>query len=160
MSFNREQFKHLITEAIAEFSPMVGGGLLSFEAVNLLLGTAAQESAFGSYLYQVNGPARGVFQMEPATERDLWDKWLVYRADYMRAMRLCCPGVQPGTDALMYNLKYQIIMARLFYRRIPAPLPASGDVEGMAAYWKQYYNTVAGKGTEKEFINNYVKYVL
>lgn len=33
-------------------------------------------------------------------------------------------------------------------------LPASEDIAGLATYWKQYYNTPQGKGTEAEFIKN------
>jgi hypothetical protein len=31
----------------------------------------------------------------------------------------------------------------------------ANDIAGMARYWKRYYNTVHGKGTEAEFIKNY-----
>jgi len=64
MSFNVAQFKTLIERVLSELDP----DLASPVAVKLLLGTAAQESRFGTFLHQLGGgPAKGAFQMEPAT---------------------------------------------------------------------------------------------
>jgi len=38
-------------------------------------------------------------------------------------------------------------------------LPNAEDIEGLAHYWKKYYNTVYGSGKVEEFVNNYKKYV-
>ncbi|MDR9502667.1 MAG: hypothetical protein RI601_12795, partial [Desulfurivibrionaceae bacterium] len=56
---------------------------------------------------------------------------------------------------LKFDLAYQIIMARLQYLRVPDALPDHFDIAGLAAYWKQHYNTPAGRGTVDEFIKNY-----
>ena len=56
-------------------------------------------------------------------------------------------------DLLEYNIAYAIIMCRLKYRRVPKKLP--NTIEGMADYWKQYYNTSLGKGKPSEFIEKY-----
>ena len=62
MGYDRDQFEDLIKRVLR------GQNLPRKQsAIDLLLGTAAQESAFGTYLRQVNGPALGAFQMEPAT---------------------------------------------------------------------------------------------
>ena len=51
--------------------------LVSQEAENLLMGTAAQESALGEYIRQLgNGPALGIFQMEPETFDDIVRNYL------------------------------------------------------------------------------------
>lgn len=47
---------------------------------------------------------------------------------------------------------YSGLAARLFLARIPAPIPA--DVKSQALYWKEYYNTSAGKGTVQKFISD------
>ena len=53
--------------------------LWSEAAENLLLGTAAQESLLGTYLKQNgNGPALGIYQMEPNTHKDIWIHYLNY----------------------------------------------------------------------------------
>jgi hypothetical protein len=40
---------------------------VTITAADLLMATAAVETALGTYLLQIKGPARGVFQVEPAT---------------------------------------------------------------------------------------------
>lgn len=57
-------------------------GLLSDSAVNLLLGTCAQESLMGKHLHQTGGgPAQGIYQMEPETHEDIWENYLYYREE-------------------------------------------------------------------------------
>ncbi|MCP4762127.1 MAG: exodeoxyribonuclease V subunit gamma [archaeon] len=148
MSFNKNQFKELIEETLKEVD------MYSESAVNLLLGTAAQESAFGTYLKQIKGPALGVFQMEPDTYRDIFDHYLKYRPNMIPWLK------DRGALVMVYNLRFAIIMCRLRYRRVSEKLPENKDVNGLARYWKKYYNTKLGKGTEEEFIKNYEKYVL
>lgn len=131
--------------------------LYSPQAEQLLMGTMAQESALGTYVYQVpSGPARGIFQMEPDTERDIWENYLAYRPELAEAVRKI-KGTSP--EPLIWNLYYQVAMARLHYRRVAEPLPVLNDIPAMAQYWKRYYNTPKGKGTEAEFIENYHRYL-
>jgi hypothetical protein len=154
MSFNQNQFKILIEKVLRRMK------MHSNSAVNLLLGTAAQESAFGTYIRQLgDGPARGVFQMEPATERDIWSSYISYRRDVETMIEIISGVSAPDELHLEGNLLYQIIMARLHYRRVKEPFPSADDIEGLARYWKKYYNTSQGKGTIEEFITNYHKYI-
>lgn len=147
MSFHAGQFRSLIERVLTEFDPK----LASEAAVNLLLGTAAQESRFGTYLRQLGGgPALGAFQMEPATYDDLRER---YRKHYPVLM------INGGAASLEWNLKIAIVMARMKYRDDPHALPAADDLPGLAATWKRVYNTPLGKGTEAEFIENYQKFV-
>jgi len=154
---NKSQFQYLIERVITEIN------MHSRAAVNLLLGTAAQESGFGTYLRQKGGgPALGVFQMEPATEKDIWCSYLVYREDLTETVWQVAGAaydVGPSINALEANLSYQVAMARIHYRRVSEPLPLHDNVDALARYWKQYYNTPKGKGTVQEFIRNYFKYV-
>ena len=153
MSLNKKQFERLIRDTLNRVDPK----LCTDDAVNLLLGTAAIESDFGTYLYQVSGPARGVFQIEPTTEDDIWHNYLAGRPWITYKIPLFST---PGDELpdMVYNLAYQIIMARVHYLRVPEKLPA--DVCLMAVYWKKYYNTEKGKGTMDDFVNAYEKYVL
>ena len=146
MSFDRDQFELLIREALTATDPR----LCSDAAVELLLGTAAQESRFGKYLRQLGGgPARGVFQMEPAT----FD-WLrgVYGDRYGFATR--------AADEMVFDLRLAALACRLRYRVVPAALPAAGDLPALAEYWKRWYNTRLGAGTIAEFTDNYQRYVV
>ncbi len=56
-------------------------------------------------------------------------------------------------DMLETNIAYALIMCRLKYRRVPKKLPKT--VEGMAHYWKKYFNSDLGKGDPEEFIEKY-----
>ncbi len=47
---------------------------------------------------------------------------------------------------------YSGLAARLFLLNIPAPIPC--DVTEQAVYWKRYYNTASGEGTEQKFISD------
>ena len=49
---------------------------------------------------------------------------------------------------------YSALAARLFLSNIPEPIPLASDVTGQASYWKMYYNTPAGAGTEEKFIED------
>ena len=44
------------------------------------------------------------------------------------------------------------IFCRLHYRLRPEPIPSS--LRGRAEYWKQFYNSMAGKGTVKHYLDN------
>jgi hypothetical protein len=135
-------------------------GLHSLAAVNLILGTVAKESDFGTYLRQLGGgPARGGIQMEPATERDIWDRYLVYRPHLQKAVHRASGVSGPDESALELNLAYQIAMCRIHYLRVPEYFPDPNDVWGLARYWKRFYNTRRGAGTENEFVHAYRKYI-
>lgn len=130
----------------------------TLDAVDLLMGTAAQESQLGRYLYQIKGPAKGAFQIEPNTDRSRWAHYLAYRPQ-LRQIIFDISGVSgPNPLALESDLAYQIIMCRLGYRPIPKPLPAAGDVVAQADYWKRYHNTKGGRGKRHEYIENYRRY--
>lgn len=139
-------------------------GLHSMAAENLLMGTAAQESRLGRYLAQVGGgPALGIYQIEPATHRDVWDNFLAYHADLASKVRGIASQHWFDDDPdgeLVRNLAYATAIARLCYYRRPEPLPDADDLPGLARYWKQHYNTAKGAGTPMEFIANYQALVL
>lgn len=134
-------------------------GLWSEKAEALLLGTAAQESACGHYLHQLDdGPAIGIFQMERATHDDVWDSYLVYRPDISSAVRGLARqhwDVENGAEEMAGNLLYAAAMCRIHYRRVPEPLPDADDLIGQAHYWKRHYNTLQGKGKVADYIANF-----
>ena len=134
-------------------------GLYSENAEELLLATAIQESRL-TYLKQLgNGPAVSVFQIEMATHNDIFDNYLVFKEEIFRKVIDLRSKVMDDRDEMMNNLAYATAIARIHYLRVPHPLPNRNDVSAMARYWKQYYNTPKGRGTEKEFISAYEKYI-
>ena len=137
-------------------------GMTSPAAEELLLGTACQESRCGHYLHQLGkGPAVGIFQMEPATYRDIRDNWIQHRP-VIKARIVTrwgdADGNLPPPERMITDLQFAAVMCRLHYRRVPAPLPAAGDINAHAGYWKRFYNTIHGRGTEAEYLANWRKY--
>lgn len=141
-------------------------GVYSQPAEELLVLTAAHESRLGQFLHQVGGgPAIGIFQMEPATHDDIWRNWLHHRPQLAgKVGDFCVPGFedataggeqQPDSGQMAGNLYYATAMCRCHYLRVPDPLPAADDVEGLADYWKTHYNTALGAGTVAQAVAHY-----
>lgn len=157
LGVNKQQFRDLITNTLKKASAN-GANLYSEAAVELLMLTAAQESHLGEYIRQIKGPARGMFQMEPATEADLWNNYIRYKPELAGAIKSITGVSGPDPDAMESDLAYQILMSRILYLRKPEALPVAGDITGMATYWKKHYNTMLGAGTAAEAAQNYRKY--
>jgi len=151
---DRTQLSNLIDKATGAI------GMQSPAATALILGTAAQESRMGCFMRQLGGgPALGIFQMEPRTF-EYHAKYLNKRPALKAAILEFCGVTELKADFLEWNNAFAACMTRVHYYRIRKPLPSVDDVAGMAAYWKKYYNSVLGKGTEIEFVKNYYLYVL
>jgi hypothetical protein len=143
MAYDRHQFEALITRTLTEI------GLYSPEAVQLLLGTAAKESGFGTYLRQLGkGPALGAFQIEPFTFTDILGRFRSrLPAYYIGSVPAQCE----------WNLRLSIMIARLKYFSCPGPIPKT--TQGQAEYWDKYYNCNPDYGTVEEYLQAYRKYV-
>jgi|APSaa5957512535_1039671.scaffolds.fasta_scaffold325278_1 hypothetical protein len=127
-------------------------------AVELLVMTAAQESHMGHWLKQMQGPALGLYQMEPATHDDIWKNYLSRKKSLILILKdFMLPSSTPETQ-LLGNFAYATAMARLHYWRVSEPLPKASDPEGLAGYWKKHYNTSSGKGTVEECLRAYERY--
>lgn len=151
-----KQFRELVVRPTLEHLD-----LWSKAAENLLVGTAIQESGLKFLKQKGNGPALGVFQIEPDTHTDVWVNYLNNRAGQGELGRVIAHDFPRPNDyhgSLVWDMAYATVIARVIYLRRPEPLPNADDVPGLAAYWKQWYNTPLGKGTEEEFIKNYLKY--
>jgi hypothetical protein len=130
-------------------------GMGGNDAEELLLGTALQESDCGRHLHQEGaGPALGVWQMEPATHDDIWRNYLLAatRSSLAVVMRSLVFGAIVRSAQLAGNLYYACAMARLVYERVDEKLPAAGDIEAQAAFYKRHYNTAAGAATADAYI--------
>lgn len=149
-----DQLKSLIIIPALKYINMYSGS-----AVNLLLGTCAQESKMGQYLKQLGGgPALGIYQIEPDTHSDVLYNYIAYREKLRNRFSMLRTDLSYDYN-LMGNLHYSTAIARVIYYRAKGPLPPSGDIEGLAAYWKKHYNTDLGKGKVSDFINNYKRYI-
>jgi len=142
--------------------------IYSKAAVELLMLTAAQESHGGKYLKQddnnpktlFDGPALGIYQIEPTTAADLFTNYLAFKADLLGAQITFATSINEGNwrQNMMGNIPYQTVMARLQYYRKPGSLPEYTDIDGLAKYYKVHWNTHLGKATVEEAIKNYWRF--
>ena len=165
MTINAKQFRELIVRPTLKYlEPEIP---YSTEAEDLLVMTAAHESHLGTYLKQVNGPALGVYQMEPATHSDIWENFLEYRdklawvVDDLLTERLD----EDYSDSLVFDLRYATAMARVHYYRDKEAIPKEKDyptrseyIDALGAYAKRVYNTELGKATANQYVKDYLKY--
>lgn len=155
MPINAQQIRNLIVIPTLEKL-----GMHSESATELLLGTMATESNFGTFIKQIGkGPALGIFQMEPATHDDIRDNFLKHRQSICNTILHEFNYANFVASRLVYDMQYATIMTRLHYLRVPEALPSANNLPALAAYWKQFYNTRFGKGDEDDFIKNYNRFV-
>lgn len=129
--------------------------------IRLLVGTAAAESHLEIRRQIGGGPARGLWQMEPATAHDIFENYLIHRPDRyakLMALMISMSEVPIWTPALIdlemhleHNDIFACAMCRIHYLRVPEPIPET--VEQHAKYWKQYYNTPLGAGTQGHYVS-------
>jgi hypothetical protein len=145
VSINIEQLRDEVVRPTLKFIDR-----WSMDAERLVIGTALVESR-GEYLRQLNGgPALGLWQMEPATEADIWANYLNFRLDGpqslpARVRSLKATYIGYPIPHLIASLPYACAMCRVHYLRVPEPLPTTPH--GAARYWKDHYNTHKGAGT-------------
>ncbi len=124
----------------------------SVQAVELLLGTAAAESKLKYFRQLGGGPALGLWQMEPRTERDIHENFLAFKPELKEIVN----GWRKNTpEEMATNHSYACAMARIHYFRVRVKLPMAGDLKGQAEYWKRWYNTYLGKGTPEHYIESW-----
>lgn len=147
------QFRTYVVKPVLEYLDMYSPAM-----ENLIVGTALQESKL-TYLKQLgNGPAIGVYQMEPATFKDHFVNYLTYHQGLKTKLTGLRTGLYDNDAAeLAGNLYFATAMAAIHYKRRlkDAILPAATDIAALAKIYKKFYNTPLGKATEEQFIKNY-----
>lgn len=143
----------------------------------LLAGTAATESGFearrqSGFGFWNQGGAWGLWQTEAAPLKDsvlylrthpavlqrsavwLWERAAIDMDGLMDA-------AQHGMEVLLHGVfvsdALACFLARVHYLRFSAPVPHGVELQG--AYYKQYYNTSAGKGSAKKFMADFGRLV-
>jgi len=122
--------------------------MYSPESADLVYRTGMVESGYRR-LTQIKGPALGFFQIEPATLKDCWDNYIVYRKDLMAKVYELGFRENDMDFCLLTNIALQVAFCRIKYRRDPEPIPTK--IESQAVYWKRIYNG-PGKGTVEKFM--------
>lgn len=134
-------------------------GLWSAPAERIILCTFQTETQFDA-VRQDLGPHRygqgyGLSQMEQATFDDHVKHMDTRNPDIKKLiMQVCNLKEFPGVEDLTWNDQLAVCMTRYHYKRVPEPLPDVNDLEGMARYWKRFYNTAKGAGSVEKFIKD------
>lgn len=156
---NAQQLHDLIIKPTLQY---MGGNYYSKDAAMLLLATAAIESDCGHYIKQVNGPALGIWQMEPETHSDILANCDAIQSGEL-SHKVCLLAVSTGSDLdtdLVACPMYACAMARLKYSMDPNRLPSRSDSEAVYKYYKRIYNTPLGASTYEKFVNAWNKHRL
>lgn len=132
----------------------------SDDAVELLVFTCAVESDGGTFVKQLNGPALGIYQMEPATHNDIWQNFIMKQKSlYMKMLtNFDCSRI-PDEFRLIYDLRYATAMTRIHYLRVSKAIPSKDDVQGLWDYYKTYYNSSQGAAQEDKTIQKYLSFI-
>ena len=153
------QFLEHVIQPTLQHLAVVEPRLSNRASEQLLLGTALIESNLDALKQKGGGPALSVFQIEPATFDDIYERYLPARtALFTQIQDLLIPSFTP-IEQLVGNPFFACGIARMKYWMIPEPLPPAGDLEALGHYWKRYYNTAEGAGNAAYFADHYRKYV-
>jgi hypothetical protein len=148
MSINVAQFRSAVLEPAMRLVAQIELRCVPNPiANNLIIATFCQETQFGNYLTQVDGPGLGLGQIEPLT-----------LANVIRTMPqpLLTMIRAPGWTAqqqVVWDLSFACITTRWYYWMSPMPLPGSSALVDL---WPVYRDVwCAGcAATEVKFVAN------
>lgn len=117
-------------------------------AVQLLVMIAAHESDNFLYLKQLKkGPARGLLQMEPVGLKEVI-RYATLRPEKFELLPVL---TDVRLDQLIFDTELAILCARVFFMAKPEPLPPENDIEALAKYAKEHWNTRSGKAKWEDY---------
>lgn len=129
-----KQFKDLIIRPTLKYlDPEIP---YSSVAEQLVLETIYHESDHLNFIAQINGPARGIAQIEEPTFN-----WLITVLHRKPALYLKFSNIPTAFifDEVTWNLRLSVAFCRFRYFVLPAQLP-NDTLDERAAYWFKYYN--------------------
>lgn len=112
----------------------------------LLLITSQVESDMGYLLTQIKGPAQGIFQLEPATERWIYTWLKDHDPELLKKIRSLRCEAHLGIHETQYNMSYAVAMAYMEYHWRGVS-PVGKSTFEMLRLHKKHYNTDLGKAS-------------
>jgi len=151
--FDIKQFRQCILSPTMEALQ-----IRSPQLAELMVFTCATESAGGTYLKQIVGPALGIYQIEPATFTDVWINYILRKPDIVNLLSLNL-GVHrmPMPTDVIHDLRLATATSLFLYIQRKAK-PLDSSEETMWDLYKRLYNTVKGKATKDASIKAYRKF--
>ena len=122
----------------------------------LILATSMIESNMGQLHKQIKGPALGIFQMEPRTEKCIWDNYLKYNQSLKKKIEELKGKKINNLSHLQSNLGYSIAMTYIHYKRTGKKPPNSNDKLAIVKFHKKFYNTDLGKSSHEKSLKKIV----
>jgi len=128
----------------------------------LLVFTCAVESAGGTYVRQIKGPALGIYQIEPTTFSDLFANYILRKPDILNLFTLNL-GLHrmPSPEQVITDLRLATALAACLYMYRKANLPQNKilDADELWNIYKPLYNTVKGKSEKEASIKAYQRFI-
>lgn len=140
---------------------MPDGSWCSQGVHDLLMETAAVETALGSIVRQHKGPALSVWQILGFNFVEIRDYFAKYNPELLeRAMFFYNQDYSEEWNRV-YNIPWTASMSLLFYEKATkgAFLEHLGSIESRGRLWKRIYNTRLGKGTVEGYKKRALQYV-
>lgn len=154
---NRDQLVNLVIKPMLKAIPK-GYTTQAQMAIVMII---AHESDGYEYISQLeNGPAGGGIQMERRTHEATW-RWgdtvwqnalltgIITREEYKTK-------THPPFDRLLYDIRYNIFMARQRLFMKPEAFP--NDAVKMSAYLKKHWNSVEGAAKTDSYLKAYLSW--
>ena len=145
---NPSQYADLILEPALKAMRMY-----SLDAMYLMLRTALVESRLTHLKQLPAGPALGIMQIEPDTYADIIRYLKGRHGIRISILEYCSYIAMPAhPHALIHNLAFNAMIARVKYWMTPQPISNYKDIEGHAEYWKSHYNASSEGLKTEDFI--------
>ncbi|WP_215745184.1 hypothetical protein [Gluconobacter sp. P1C6_b] len=125
--------------------------------VNIVTGIGLVESGY-VWLEQLHGgPARGFWQMEPASHDDIWKNSLPApcRSKIASGLNRLLYGQPHSADLMIALPLYGAGMCAVKVLLAPEPIPAADDAAGQARYHKRWYNSPLGAASVMANISDF-----
>lgn len=143
-----------LREMVEQVCKCLGTGVNGV-AVELLLETAGAETLRGELEDPTKYAGMGLTQFDKMPFQDVKDRCRF--EDKVRINDYFGIDIElVEWEHLRYSPLLALIFTRLKYKKIPAFIP--NTFKGRAEYWKEHYNTEAGKGTIEHYMYNNMKY--
>lgn len=128
---------------------------------DLLMETAAVETALGEIVRQKNGPALSVWQILGFNFVEIQEYFSKKDPQLLARAMLFYNAGQPESWNRVHNVPWTAAMSLLFYEKATqgAFLTRLDTLESRGRLWKQIYNTRLGKGTVEAYVQRALEYV-
>ncbi len=129
---------------------------------NLLLGTAAQESQLGFHLKLGRRHGLGLYQIQPHTHREIWDRFLINHpalASKVRGLASQRDFLDHPHSELTTNLRYATAIAWLVYRAAGIDRVDEANIRTMAKLWHRHFHH-GPAASARDFVHSYTGLVL